>query len=126
METIKTDKLKLKINGIGVNAEVKIKIDQDEWPDGDFDFGNAEDNARYLKRFETGELVCVRIVVEVSAEGEMGIDSLGMCHVKAQSLEGDVLAMVKDHQMIEQAAEDLRKEITSKAKRLFQFAGGES
>lgn len=126
METIKTNKMKIKINGISLDADVKVQVMQDEWPDGNFDFGDAEENARYLERFETGELLCLFIQVTVSAEGETGFDSLGMCHVKAQSIDKDVLEMVKDYAMVDNAVKELTDVIRLKSKPLIRKARGES
>lgn len=123
METLKTENIKLSVNGIIVPATLKIKIENEqESVEGDFDFGDAKENAKYLKRFERGELLLLCVFVEVIAEGERGIDSLGMCHIKANNAESDVMDLVKDYGMVENAKQDCIDSIVTKAKRLVHFA----
>ncbi len=117
-------KATLKINGHKVPVTVSIRYEfEQELPKAgdDFDFGDAEANAEYERRFQTGELVNVYIQVSVNGEGLEGMDSLGACHVKASTFEADVLETVKWHDMRQIASDDLTKQILDAAQRFPKY-----
>ena len=110
-----------RINLQGKIVEVKIEIHYEPETEGvecDFDFGSVEEKTKYLKRFETGELENVRIRVQARLGDLCGTDYLGMCHVTSDGLNQDVLSLVNDHGMIEEAVHDLEKQITSLLEKL--------
>jgi hypothetical protein len=78
--------------------------------EGDFDFGSAKENKAYLKRFHDGELECVLIRVQAHFEGLTGDDYLGMCHIRAGSVD-DLMQCVCEHAMEFHAREDLERQI---------------
>lgn len=123
MNQLYTDKTYLKVDKINSHVETKIIVswDYDQSPEGDFDFGDEIENAKYLKRFESGELMCIVIRVEAYAEGEQGTDYLGMCHVKASNLESDVRNIIAEHDMKHNACVELRDNILSRAQTMKKF-----
>ncbi len=127
MEFTKFEKV-IKINGINVDVEIEIRVEEDDiTPDGDFDFGDAEENAAYLRRFKSGELFIAVISVNARALGERGNDCLGGCHIHSNNLfdstlfESDVNSTIREHTMVSNAVEDLKTSIVNKAKLLKGF-----
>lgn len=91
----------------------------------DFDFGDANDNARYEARFgERGDLANVVVSVIVRAEGLEGIDTLGGCHVSFRDFDKDLMQLVNDHAMIETATDEVAKNILEASIRLQKYAKG--
>lgn len=119
----------VEINGVAVEVEISIRVEEDDiTPEGDFDFGNAEENAAYLKRFNGGDLFMGVISVNAKAYGETGNDCLGGCHLKCNNMfdskpfTQDVEDLVKEHGMVNNAIDELKKSIVAKATCLKVFA----
>src|SRR5690606_17819338 len=114
----------IRVRGRDVTASVEISVrEEDESPEGDFDFGDAEEIADELARFRSVELtlLCSRVVSTALDEG--GSDYLGMCHVRAG--DDDVLSTVRDHRMVENACDELKAAIEQRADALAPFAASE-
>lgn len=112
------------VNGHAVQGTVTVQWDyEDAYPEAgqDFDFGDAKENEAYAKRFERGELCNVIVSVIVRGEGLEGIDSLGGCHVSNRDFENDLMQLVNDHAMIENATAELSKDILDAAVRLQKY-----
>lgn len=103
----KSEVLILKYRAKQLKCTLTISAYQDEWPENDFDFGDAKSNAEYLERFETGELLCAMIEVQLNFRGIKKQNHLGMCHLRSASLEDDINQAVNDHDMIDIAKNDL-------------------
>ena len=90
-------------DGYHIRIMVSDEIDS---PDGGFDFGSAKENAAYLKKFHTGELLnlCIRVIA--SKDGSEGSDCLGANHVNACDASNDIQDIVKEHGMVATAIED--------------------
>jgi hypothetical protein len=88
-----------------------VTKEDDTDPAGNFDFGDADENAKYLARFESGEFLVAWIRVEASYLGVKGSDSLGACHMKASDIEGETDDTIDSHGMIENAIKQLTDEL---------------
>lgn len=114
------------VNGHSVEGTVTVQWTyEDTLPvaGDDFDFGDSKANQDYEARFgERGDLANVIISVIVRAEGLEGIDTLGGCHVAYKSFEADVMSLVNDHAMTDNATEACQKEILDAATRLVKYA----
>ena len=111
------------IHGITVPVLIRIEATDDDCSvDGSFDFGNEEENAAYMRRFETCELWNALIRVTAMAEGESGTDYLGGCHVVSSRADAEIMKTANDHGMAKNATAELVKEIVEKAKRLQKYA----
>lgn len=119
-------RIHLNVNGHKVEGTVTIQWEYDDFPTigDDFDFGDQKDNEDYLKRFERGELSNVIVSVIVRAEGLEGIDTLGGCHVSNRDFVKDVIDLVTDHAMIDNASRELTQNIIDTAIRLQKYAKG--
>lgn len=126
MNIFKTDKtyLMLKNNqGQLEHIETEVIYAWDYEQDSpDFDCGNAEENAREMRRFESGELLNVVLKVEVKALGEKASDYLGQVFVKASDLETDLLNTAAEHDMKNNACAELKQNILNAAQRLSRFS----
>lgn len=113
MKLFKEFEVSREIGGKQVPIKIQVLTDFDDIsPGDDFDFGDAEENAKYLKRIQDGEIDVLVIKVKAFALGETGFDILGGCHVcKPQ----DVDDIVNDHGMVENAIEDLINQMHAKA-----------
>lgn len=112
------------VNGHAVQGTVTVQWDHEyTLPQSgqDFDFGDAKANADYEARFERGELCNIVVSVIVRAEGLEGIDTLGGCHVSNRDFENDLMQLVNDHAMIENATAELSKDILDAAVRLQKY-----
>ncbi len=96
-----------------VNVKVTIQVTDDhEEVEGSFDFGDDAENAAYLERFNSGDLVSVCIRVKAEYDTAEGTDYLGGCHIKVgPGFDDDILDMVNDHGMIDEALASLKREI---------------
>ena len=125
---LKAKKHSFKLGRHKVEGTVTIQWDyEDTLPRAghDFDFGDADDNARYEARFgQRGDLANVVVSVIVRAEGLEGIDTLGGCHVSIRDFDNDLMQLVNDHAMIDNATDTLSKEILEAAVRLQKYAKG--
>jgi hypothetical protein len=89
-------------------AEIYITyMPETESVEGNFAIGNEEENKAYLARFESGALLNVALTVEARFKGFEGYARLGMCHVSAQGLAGELARLVDDHGLVWEALEDL-------------------
>ena len=103
--------LNLKHEGLNVLINAYYEMESIE---GDFDFGDESENADYLARFKSGELIAVCIVVSIfDKSGNLeGTDSLGMCHINSSDVLNEVQEIVKDNAMVETAFDDLKTVIS--------------
>lgn len=134
MFTIKphsTIELMTEVNGIPVKATVNVYVEEDFDSDPlDLDFESEIDKKEYGQRFERGELFNAGITVEATAYGETGIDSLWGNHMACNNMfnpepfENDLQSILKYHDMIENAIDNLKKQLVERANALKQFAGG--
>lgn len=124
-ENFKTLARTIEINGQVIDVQVTIKTGEDDLePEGDFDFGDTEENAAYLKRFRSGELFIGIVLVEARALGEIGFDSLGGCHwhTARSKFETDVQETIDAHDLVESALAELKSNIINKANQLKRYA----
>lgn len=105
-------------NGVKLSVLVIVEVDEDDIPpEGDFDFGNEEENDAYLNRFKSGELFRANILVKAIALGFEGFDSLGACHIHSNNMfnskpfDQDVEDILREYGMIDNAIEHLVHEI---------------
>lgn len=112
MDLIDTTWKTIKFNGKELEVYIEVFTEQEtESPEGDFDYGNAEENAAELKRFESGELENVCVKVKASFNELEAVDYLGMCFVKADTFKADVLSLVEDHGMIDNVVRDIEAKL---------------
>lgn len=118
MEFKRFNKTILDKNQVPVEVLIVIEVEEDDiHPKDDFDFGNAEDNAEYLQRFERGELFIGVISVKAYALGFEASDYLGACHLHCNNMfnskpfEDDVNNTISEHGMIDTAIEALKLEL---------------
>lgn len=111
----------IKVNDKLLPCIISIKVYADDVdPSDDFDFGDDEENSKYLKRFTSGELFMGVVVVEARALGELGVSSLGACHLVSNNFfnhtpfENSVNETVRDYDMLEEAKSELVKSIQDK------------
>lgn len=126
----------IEINGRTIECDVTINVHEDhDIPVEDtFDFGDAKANAEYLARFRgsNAKLFSANILVEATALGEHGFDSLCACHVHCNNFfdskpfETDVNDFIKEHDMVQIALDDLKTTIVNKANQMSQFATSEA
>lgn len=98
-----------------ISPKVHLLVELDEQDvAGQFDFGNAAENAAYLKRFENMELLNANVSIQYyDGSGHVsGEDSLGACHIRNGHVEEDAMEIVKDHDMVNNAFNDLQKKLT--------------
>lgn len=102
----------ISINGHEVAAIIRIETEFDEtFGLDDIDFENEEEKARFERKLSRGELEPTFLRVEVYALGENGSDALGGVLVaKSEDLDNTV----KEHDMIENATDELIKAIEAK------------
>lgn len=117
------------VKGIPVEFEVQIAVTEDDTdPEGDFDFGDATENVKYLAKFHSGELFMGCIRVTAIALGVEGSDYLAGCHLPSASGDGgrhlkrEVMATADDHGMVDTAIADCITTIQAAAQRLKGFA----
>lgn len=111
------------IKGKAVAVTVTVYAGPAEYvdPAGDFDFGDEKENAEYLARFESGELVMTKIQVVADVFDLIGSAYLGACHMRSGEFTKDVMGMVKEHGMAELAVGELVTEVELRAKQLKEF-----
>lgn len=124
-ESFKTIKKKIKVRGQTLTALIDIYVEEDDInPADDYASGDADQDAKYLARFKSGELFCAVITVKAVALGETGYDSLGGCHIPCNNMfnstpfQNEVEQVVKFHDMVSTALDDLRQQIETKADQL--------
>lgn len=118
---IDTEERTIEFRGKPLHVEVSIDVaDEQDDVEGDFDFGDAAENAEYLARFRSGELSAVCIRVTATALGEEGTDYLGMCHVHT-GRQSDVLEQAQEYEMVDRACEDLVSHLESRVQRLGEY-----
>lgn len=112
MNVFHSCKKEIEFNGkkIEVSIDYAWEYEVDD-VEGDFDFGNEDENRTYLQRFRNGELECVSIRVQAHFRGLTGSDYLGMNHIKAGSTD-DMLQSIAEHCMVENAIDDLGQQLT--------------
>lgn len=118
LDTLELGKRWLKINGHTVEATItaKIHLDQDFQLDWDFKPGEKEKLEHQIDR---GDCTPCGIVVTARAEGIEGSDSLwGTLVFKSE----DIHRTIADHDMINEACAELRRELIGMAQRLAKYA----
>lgn len=102
----------------GKEIEVRIiaEFDIDYGADYGEDFDNDDDRDSARK----GEIVPYNIRVTARLYDEEGMDHLGNCYVKDMF---DLYGVMNDHQMVEIAMEELKKNILDKYKLLHRVLG---
>ena len=104
IEVIETE---IDVNGTAVPATITVSVTEDDTdPAGDFDFGDADENAEYLARFQSGELFMGLIKVSATALGEECIEYLGSCHLRSGDEEA-VKTYAREYQMIDAVIKEL-------------------
>lgn len=104
----------MKIAGKYKGLTYLVKIENSDIPlEDSFDFGNEEENQKYMERFENGELENLDILITMFSKSGLveGTDSLGSCHVRAAHIEDDIKGLIEDHGMLEQAHDDVMENI---------------
>lgn len=120
MELLKSFTKPIQIGKVRETAKVSISFEYDgNAPD--FDYGNSEENAKELARFESGELLNILIVVKAELDGEIGTDCLGQCFIEADNLKAGIEKTVKDHNMVDQALAELKVNILYQANILAKY-----
>lgn len=111
--------------GTKLTAQWEYTVEQDdELIDGSFDFGDADENAKYLARFsEGGDLGSYNVRVSVRFEMFEGSDSICACHLPHYDLDNSVQDMIKDHAMLESAIDDLKSSISMAAEAIEKIGG---
>lgn len=73
------------------------------------EFESNEENEKYLKRFETGELsnLWVKVTAISLALGETSDENLGGIHVLASDAENQLMEAVQENQMIDNVVNSL-------------------
>lgn len=121
-ECIENEVRNVLINGQVAVVCIKTSIEPEfESVVGSYDFGDEVENAAYLARFESGELLNLIITVTAECCGVTGFDSLGGCHVTSAKLESDVKDLIKNYAMVETAIDSLKSNLLDQAKRLNRF-----
>jgi len=111
----------IEINGKKIDVIITKSVEPDYHtkPEGDFDFGDKEENAAYLARFHSGELMMALVSVKASALGFEGTDCLGACHIKSDS---DAWDIASEYNMVENAMKELRDNIVEAANKLKEYS----
>ena len=73
------------------------------------EFESNDENEKYLKRFEMGELsnLWVKVTAISLNLGNFADDTLGGIHVLSANVENELMEAVKEHQMIDNAVNSL-------------------
>lgn len=119
----------IEVNGIPVQAMIRIYIDEDHDSDPfDMDFESPEDRSAYERRFTRGELFNAWIQVVATAHGIDGSDTLCNVHMHCNNMfnpapfEADLKSTLEDHDMIQNALNELTRELIEQANTLQPFA----
>lgn len=93
---------------LDLNYTITVKLSDIPIED-DFDFGDKEEDEKYLRRFEIGELASVDILIEMFSKSGIvsGCSSLGACHIKANDMETEVMSYIMDYELASEAYSDL-------------------
>lgn len=122
---VKKTKADFEYNGVKYSADVTISYNYDmEDVNGSFDYGDPEENAKELARFESGELQSLYLMVNVSACGVSVTESLGAVWVNTyakESTDDQLMEIVKGDCMVEEALNQLVKVLTKTANDLKPF-----
>lgn len=125
---IQNTKADFEHNGIKYPATVTVRMEYDnDSPEGSFDYGDEEANAKELARFKSGELESFCLIVEVSAFGVTASDVLGgvwVDHTQKKNAETQLIEAAEYHDMTANALNDLVINIVSQANELKRFAEG--
>lgn len=119
------------VHGKLLTVNISITVEEDPYIDirGDFDFGDPIENEKYLNRFKSGELFMGMITVTAFALGETGADHLGACHLisnnyfNSEPFDTSVNDTVNTYDMINNAIDDLLKNLDEKAATLQKYYG---
>jgi hypothetical protein len=120
-EVYSSSQVEFELNGKPVKASVTVsyETDQDFDPIKDMDF-DGEDQKKFLRDLERGEVMPLVVYVSVSALGETGSDVLGGCLVNSVK---DIDELVETHEMIEQAVIELKNNILHQIELLKPYIG---
>lgn len=103
------------------NLDLRIVCEYDwETDPPDVEFESNEENEKYLKRFETGELsnLWVKVTAISLNLGDFADDTLGGIHVLSADVENQLMESVKEHQMIDNVTEKLISNLENKYRTL--------
>lgn len=105
------------------NKELNVRIVCEyEWETDlpDVEFESDEENEKYLKRFETGELsnLWVKVTAISLKLGEIADDNLGGIHVLTSDTENQLMEAVKENQMIDNVVKKLISNLENKYRAL--------
>lgn len=91
-----------------LNVRIVCEYDWETDPP-DVEFESDEENKKYIKRFETGELsnLWVKVTAISLNLGNFADDTLGGIHVLSADVENQLMEAVKEHQMIDNAVNSL-------------------
>jgi len=98
-----------------LNVRIICEYDYETDPP-DVEFESDEENQKYLKQFEIGELLnlWVKVTAISSKLCEISDDNLGGIHVLAIDAENQLMEAVKEHQMIDNVVEKLVSNLENK------------
>ena len=105
------------------NKELNVRIVCEyEWETDlpDVEFESAEENEKYLKRFETGELsnLWVKVTAISLILNETVSGNLGGIHALTSDTENQLMEAVKENQMIDDAVNQLVSNLENKYRAL--------
>lgn len=109
-------------NGVKYTAKITIT---DDYDDLHFDYGDAEENAKEQARIDSGEVEGHLINVDAELFGVVGFSVLGGVWVDTKAKEStdeQLMYVVKTECMIEDAIDQLKQKLQSRAKDLQPFA----
>lgn len=128
-EVFKTEDTFLNIKGIdGKIRFIPTQVSyayayEDSQPE--FDYGDAVENEREMKRFESGDLLNLCLKLTVSALGETGTDYLGQCFVSSGDAEKELIQIASEHDMKNSACIELKNNIELSYKTLKEAFEGQ-
>lgn len=107
-----------------LNVRIVCEYDWETDPP-DVEFESNEENEKYLKRFETGELsnLWVKVTAISLNLGDFADDTLGGIHVLSADVENQLMESVKEHQMIDNAVNSLISNLETKYRALKGYFG---
>lgn len=103
------------------NLNVRIVCEYDwETDPPNVEFESNEENEKYLKQFETGELsnLWVKVTAISSKLGEIADENLGGIHVNTLHTENELMEVVLENQMIDNVVENLISNLENKYRAL--------
>lgn len=102
-----------------LNVRIVCEYDWETDPP-DVEFESDEENEKYLKRFETGELsnFWIKVTAISLILHDMAHENLGGIHVLTSDTENQLMEAAKEHQMIDNVVEKLISNLETKYRAL--------